>query len=125
MTALVVASALAFCAANDLAMPPETLAEQMAEAEHYVGTRGGGMDQAVCLLAAPGHALKIDFFPLRVAPVPFPPGCRIVAAHSTVRGNPPVEQAGCRAVDSPPKNRSPADSCAQTGHISAHGAYNG
>jgi len=83
-TAMVVGSALAFARANGLRIARRRLAERMAEAEHYVGTRGGGMDQAACLLAGKGEALKIDFFPLRTEAVPFPPDCCIVAAHSTV-----------------------------------------
>ena len=35
----------------------------MAEGEHYVGTQGGGMDQAICILGKKGNAVKIDFFP--------------------------------------------------------------
>ncbi len=84
-TALVVASALAFSAVNDMEPDRRAMAERMAEAEHYVGTQGGGMDQAVCLLAREGEVLKIDFFPLRVTRVAFPRDYRIVAAHSTVR----------------------------------------
>jgi N-acetylgalactosamine kinase len=56
----------------------------MAFAEYYVGTQGGGMDHAVCLLAEPGAALRIDFFPLQTYPIAFPEGCLILAAHSTV-----------------------------------------
>ncbi|KPK61850.1 MAG: hypothetical protein AMK73_07520 [Planctomycetes bacterium SM23_32] len=84
-TALVVAAGLAFCAANGLEMSRAALAERMAEAEHYVGTQGGGMDQAVCLLAHAGEALKVDFFPLDVQRIPFPADHCIVAAHSTVK----------------------------------------
>jgi len=84
-TALVVASGLAFGAVNGLAVGRRWLAERMAEAEHYVGTQGGGMDQAACLLGRAGAALKIDFFPLRARRLPLPRGYRIIAAHSTVR----------------------------------------
>jgi galactokinase len=83
-TAVVVASALAFARVNGLRLPRRRMAELTAEAEHYVGTRGGGMDQAACLLGERGKALKIDFFPLRAEAVPFPQDCCIVAAHSTV-----------------------------------------
>src|SRR5262249_8682165 len=48
----------------------------------YVGTLGGGMDQAATLLAEAGHALHIDFFPLRTRPVPVPPRAGFVVAHS-------------------------------------------
>jgi len=83
-SALVVASALAFCAVNELKVLRRELATLMAESEHYVGTRGGGMDQAICLLGQKDHVLKIDFFPLRTAPAPLPPDYSILAAHSTV-----------------------------------------
>jgi len=89
-SALVVGCALAFAACNDWWEPTadadarRSFAERLALAEHYVGTQGGGMDQAVCLLARAGHALRIEFFPLRVAAVPFPEGCVVVAAHSGV-----------------------------------------
>ncbi len=83
-TALVVATALAFCRCNDFDLDRVALADRMAQAEYYVGTRGGGMDQAACLLAAEEHAVKVDFFPLRVRRCRFPGDCRIVAAHSTV-----------------------------------------
>jgi len=83
-TALVVAAGLAFAAANGLELSPEEMADRMAAAEHYVGTRGGGMDQAACLLSRAGEVLKVDFFPLRVARLPFPQGYAVVAAHSGV-----------------------------------------
>jgi galactokinase len=44
----------------------------------------GGMDQAVCLLAQAGHALRIDFDPLRTRAVAVPPGCAFVVCHSLV-----------------------------------------
>ena len=90
-SALVIACGLAFMASN--AHPDEPslcaqercdLAERMALAEHYVGTQGGGMDQAVCLTARADCVVKIDFFPLTARPVPFPADYVVVAAHSTV-----------------------------------------
>ncbi|MDH7515849.1 MAG: hypothetical protein QHI48_08255, partial [Bacteroidota bacterium] len=60
------------------------LAEALARAERYAGIEGGGMDQAVSLLARDGHALRIDFFPLRARPVPFPAGVHIVVCDSLV-----------------------------------------
>ncbi len=83
-SALVVASSIAFMAANNLEMDRVQLAEIMASAERYVGTEGGGMDQAICLLAESGHALKIDFFPLRAKPVKMPNGYRIVVCKSMI-----------------------------------------
>lgn len=84
-SALVVASALALLTTNNLTFDRLTLADQMAQAEHYVGTRGGGMDQAACLLSQAGHALLIRFFPLRIEPVQIPDTVRLVICDSMVR----------------------------------------
>ncbi len=90
-SALVVASALMFLAANreivGRGFEPLELAELLAEAEKYVGTQGGGMDQAISLMGRPGAALKIDFFPLRAEGVSLPEGCRFVVANSLVRAD--------------------------------------
>lgn len=83
-SALVVAFALGILAANRAAFHPVSLAELLAAGERYVGTQGGGMDQAVCLCARAGHALKLDFFPLRPQPVPVPGDWAFVVAHSLV-----------------------------------------
>ncbi|MEM4204727.1 MAG: galactokinase, partial [Candidatus Methanomethylicaceae archaeon] len=81
-SALVVASALVF--GRDLGIDRVELAELLAKGERYVGTEGGGMDQAVSLMGQAGNALKIDFFPLRVRPVSLPNGCLIAVANSMV-----------------------------------------
>lgn len=83
-SALVVASALGLLAVNDREEPALHLAELMAVAERFVGTQSGGMDQAVCLLAEAGHALRIDFDPLRSRPARIPAGCSFVVCHCTV-----------------------------------------
>jgi len=84
-SAVVVANALALLAANDVDLPYETLAELLPIAERYVGTLSGGMDQATSLLARAGHALRIDFFPLRVRTVPLPAGYSVVVCHSLIQ----------------------------------------
>ncbi len=61
------------------------LAAVMARAERFVGLEGGGMDQAACLHGVEGHALRIEFEPLRVTPVAVPEGWRWVVASSLVR----------------------------------------
>ena len=57
----------------------------MARAERFVGLEGGGMDQAACLHGVEGHALRIEFEPLRVTPVAVPEGWRWVVASSLKR----------------------------------------
>jgi N-acetylgalactosamine kinase len=84
-SALVVASALTLLAANDITVPYEELAELLPGAERYVGTLSGGMDQATSLLARAGHALRIDFFPLRARAVPLPAGYSVVVCNSLVQ----------------------------------------
>ncbi len=88
-SALVVACALAYLRALGKRLGPDIsrleLAARLAEGEHYVGTQGGGMDQAIILLGGEGVACKIDFFPLRVEPVPLPDDHVFVGCHSLVQ----------------------------------------
>lgn len=81
-SALVVASALALLHANERAVAPLELAALAARAERFAGAEGGGMDQAASLCGVDGHALRIGFDPLRVAPVPVPGGWRWLLASS-------------------------------------------
>jgi N-acetylgalactosamine kinase len=83
-SALVVSTGLAFLALNDVAMPRIAFAELMARSERFTGTQGGGMDQAASMLGSKGHAVKIDFLPLRAEPVAIPRGWRFVVADSLV-----------------------------------------
>ena len=83
-SAMVVASALAGLAVNNLTISRQELADRLAIAEKYVGTMGGGMDHAAILLSAVGSALLIEFFPLRAATVPLPRGYSIVVCNSMV-----------------------------------------
>lgn len=88
-SALVVACALAYLDAVGLRLEEDLsrieLAELLAEAEQYVGTRGGGMDQAIILLGEPGHACAIHFHPIRVECVPLFPGHSFVVLNSGVK----------------------------------------
>jgi N-acetylgalactosamine kinase len=83
-SALVVASALALLAVNERTADRARLAEVLACAERYVGTLSGGMDQAICLLAEAGRALRIDFAPLRTRLVPVGSGYSFVVCDSLV-----------------------------------------
>ena len=94
-SALVVAAALALLKANGVAVEERRaggaavsrleLATLMARAERFVGLQGGGMDQAACLHGEEGHALRIEFEPLRVTKVAVPAGWRWVVGSSLVR----------------------------------------
>jgi N-acetylgalactosamine kinase len=98
-SALVVACALALLHANGISvgngedrLDRIELAEILARAEQYVGTRGGGMDQTVALCARKGAALKIHFFPIRVTEVPLPRGYKFVVCNSMVRAEKSAHQ---------------------------------
>lgn len=86
-SALVVAAGLALARANELVIEPLEFAERMARAERYVGTDSGGMDQAICMAGRAGHAVKLDFAPLRAEPLPCPSTWRFVVAHSQVEAD--------------------------------------
>lgn len=88
--ALVVAVALAILEVNGLTYDRLDLAGALARGERYVGTRSGGMDQAICLLARKGTACRIDFRPLAVSHVPVPGGWSFVMAYSGM----PAEKSG-------------------------------
>lgn len=90
-SALVVAVMLALvrvACAEDPSTEPESAASKLelavlaAQAEQYVGTAGGGMDQAASLCGEAGHALFMRFAPLRVTPLAVPPAWRFIVAHS-------------------------------------------
>jgi len=81
-SAMVVASCLAFCAANGFELEPAKMAELMRKAERFVGTAGGGMDQAVISLSEPDEFLLIEFDPLKAAPLPLPTDARIFIVDS-------------------------------------------
>ena len=84
-SALVIAVARALLHANGMEIAMLELAEEMARAERYTGTQGGGMDQAISLGARAGHASRVEFGPLRLHDNPIPPDWRFVVAHSLVR----------------------------------------
>lgn len=83
-SALVVAVAMALLDASEVRVDALELAAALAKGERFVGTAGGGMDQAASLLGVEGHALQIGFAPLRVTPIAWPSGWRVVVAHSGV-----------------------------------------
>ncbi len=91
-SALVVACALSILAANGCdvdaaegAVTRLALAELLAEGERYVGVRGGGMDQAICVGAREGHAARIEFDPLGWSEIAVPEDWRFIVADSLVR----------------------------------------
>lgn len=85
-SALVVSIGLAFALVNQMPISRKLMAESMAKAERYVGTAGGGMDQAICMLGERDCALKIEFYPeLDTELVPMPKDYRVVILNSLVK----------------------------------------
>src|SRR5262249_52743428 len=82
--ALVVGTGLAIALANGIATEPLDFADRMARGERYVGTHGGGMDQAICMLGRHDHAVRIDFAPLEARAIAVPSDWRFVIANSLV-----------------------------------------
>ena len=93
-SALVVAVAKALLDASALQADRLELADVLAKGERFVGTAGGGMDQAASLSGVAGCAIRIAFDPLTVEQVPFPrewrrpsdAACRGPGAQGTHRG---------------------------------------
>jgi galactokinase len=83
-SALLVAMTLALLRANRHHPSFEELMEVLPEGEHFVGTRGGGMDHAACLASRAGCASLIGFQPVSVRHIPIPPDWAFLAAHSLV-----------------------------------------
>ena len=81
-SAVVVAAALAFLFANRVSIDRTLLAGRLSRAERYVGTEGGGMDQAIILLAEPDHASLVEFEPLRASPIRIPRGWAFIVVNS-------------------------------------------
>ncbi|DAZ99326.1 TPA: hypothetical protein N0F65_005177 [Lagenidium giganteum] len=79
-SAFVVASALvtAFHLASDSLPGRAEVAELCRVSEHYIGTIGGGMDQAASCLSQAGYAQLINFHPLRTLAVKIPADLDVV-----------------------------------------------
>jgi len=86
-SALVCAAALAFAHVNNVAFTKQELADCCAKSERYIGTEGGGMDQAIAMLATKGTAKLIEFNPLRAHDAKLPPGAVFVICHSLAEAN--------------------------------------
>ena len=84
-SALLVGFTLALLRANGVDATFEQLMDILPDGEHFVGTRGGGMDHAAVLRAKPECALLIGFAPLSVCDVPIPPNWEFLVAHSLTK----------------------------------------
>ncbi|XP_064481578.1 N-acetylgalactosamine kinase-like isoform X2 [Ornithodoros turicata] len=86
-SAVVCVAALATLWLQGTRMSKMRLATLCAKNERYIGTQGGGMDQAIAFLAEQGSAKLIQFNPLKTTNVPLPSGATFVVANSCVEMN--------------------------------------
>lgn len=86
-SALVSAATLTTSFANKLSLNKQVLAEISAKCERYIGTQGGGMDQAIAFLAKEGCAQFIDWNPLTATPITLPENAVFVIANSLSEAN--------------------------------------
>ncbi|MCK4966828.1 hypothetical protein KAS50_07345 [bacterium] len=83
-SSLVVGSALALMAINNIKLSHEELIDFCGTAEWYVGTRGGKGDHAAILIGKKGHISHISFNPFSVTYAPLPKQYIIALCNSMV-----------------------------------------
>jgi len=85
-SALVVATAEAAAALNEMDVTPQDFVDLCGEGEWYVGSRGGAGDHAAMKFGRRGAVTQIGFFPFKVGrAVPFPDEYRLVVANSHIK----------------------------------------
>lgn len=87
-SALVSAAVLATAYIQNFSLDCKTLANISAKCERYIGTQGGGMDQAIAYLAKKGCAQFIEFYPdLKANVIEIPENATFVVANSLAQVN--------------------------------------
>lgn len=86
-SALVCSAALATAYLFEMALNKNLLATLSASSERFIGTQGGGMDQAIAFLAKKGCAQFIEFNPIRATEIALPSDAVFVIANSLSEAN--------------------------------------
>lgn len=86
-SALVSAAALTTSYANQFSLNKKYLSTIAADCECFIGTQGGGMDQAIAFLAEKGCAQFIEWNPLKATAVSLPNDLVFVIANSLAEAN--------------------------------------
>ncbi len=81
-SALLAGFTIALLHANEICPGLDELMNVLPEAEHFVGTRGGGMDHAAVLASRQGCAVLVKFAPFEIFHIPVPPDWSFLVAHS-------------------------------------------
>ena len=94
-SSLVVAATEACIRINDLQIDPIEFVDLCGYGEWYVGTRGGSGDHAAIKFGQPNSIIHMNFIPLKVEPIRFPTGNKIILANSMVEAK---KQEGARNI---------------------------
>ncbi|XP_065584845.1 N-acetylgalactosamine kinase-like isoform X2 [Artemia franciscana] len=86
-SALVCAGAMIMNHIYEVGLVKTELAGLCATSEKFVGTEGGGMDQAIAMMAERGYAKLIEFNPLRTTDVRLPDGAVFMVLNSMIIAN--------------------------------------
>lgn len=86
-SALVSAACLSFLYAQKSHLNKTEIASLCAKSERYIGTHGGGMDQAIAFLAERYSAQYITWQPLNATSVALPEDATFVVAHCLAEAN--------------------------------------
>uniref|UniRef100_A0A336LF07 CSON008430 protein n=1 Tax=Culicoides sonorensis TaxID=179676 RepID=A0A336LF07_CULSO len=86
-SALVCAAVLCSAFIFNIPLHKQKLATIAAQCERYIGTQGGGMDQAIAFLAEHGTAQYIEWNPLTATPISLPVNAIFVIANSLTEAN--------------------------------------
>ena len=93
-SAIVCCAAITTICVNGIELPSKKeLASKCAKSEHFIGTEGGGMDQAISFLGESGKAFMIEFNPIRPAEVQLPDGFGFVISNTLVSSNKAAESS--------------------------------
>ncbi|XP_059469547.1 N-acetylgalactosamine kinase [Neocloeon triangulifer] len=99
-SALVCSAALCTSHAYNVNISKRELATLSAKCERYIGTEGGGMDQAIAFLGEKGCAKLIEFNPLRDTSMKLPPNAVFVISHSLAEMNKAATaDFNCRVIE--------------------------
>lgn len=86
-SAVVSASVLGSAFIHKITLEKQSLATISADCERFIGTQGGGMDQAIAYLAKQGCAQFIEWNPLRATSINLPNKAVFVIANSLTEAN--------------------------------------
>jgi N-acetylgalactosamine kinase len=87
-SAIVVSTAEAFLAVNNINITPKEFVELCGEGEWYVGSRGGAGDHAAMIFGEKGFLSTLSFLPFSlIGTFKFPDDYRLVIANSFIKAN--------------------------------------